>query len=115
MKRAYEQHEAQNLRPLIESIARELEDRFTAVRRLERRLRRFERRGGDETSRVATVAELAEHRRNVRHATAEIEALGAELERQRPVVIRLPGPDGTFAGGYRMSATGDVPAAEQTA
>ncbi|QDU65399.1 hypothetical protein [Engelhardtia mirabilis] len=114
MKKAYELQEADKLRPLIQSIAHELDERFMAVKRLERRLRRIEREGGDGTQSTIAVAALAEHRRNLRLSVAELELLGAEVEPGLPVTVRLPGPDGSFETGYRVSAQ-DGAVAEQAA
>ena len=115
MKKAYELQEADQMRPLIQAIARELDDRFLAVKRLERRLRRIEREGGDEAQSTITVAALAEHRRNLRLTVNELETLGGEVEPGLPVIVRLPGPDGTFDSGYRVSAQDSAMATEHAA
>lgn len=119
MKKHYDAAQANRMRPFIASIARELDERRIAVRSLERRLRRIEGDEGpiadDDDRRATTVAALAEHRRNIRHAGQEVEGLGGEIESGHPAVIRLPGPDGRFESGFRIGARGQSLPVEQVA
>jgi len=115
MKKAYERHVAEQIQPLIQSIAQELDDRFGAVRTLERSLRRTSRPGGDEERTAITVAALADQRREVRHATDELLALGCEVETGPCTLVRLPGPDGSFESGYELSASGELNVSGQAA
>lgn len=121
-KRAYDRTQAERMRPLLEEIARELDERYAATRQLERRLRLARRSGESEDRQANLTAELAEHRRNLRHALLEIEALGCAADPGLPSIVRVPGEDGSLESGYRFGARyverdddADVPSAMESA
>ena len=108
MKRAYGKNQAERMLPLLTSIARELDDRSTAIRAEELRLRRLEAEGGDEIALANRVASLAEHKRELRHALEELEQLGCEAEAGLHSVIYGPGADGQVESGYQLDARGEL-------
>lgn len=112
MKHAYERDQAERLRPLLRSIARELDERSMAIRTEGRRLRRLEAHGRDGVAIANSVAALASHKRELRHALEELEAIGCAAEPGLHSTVLVPGPDGELEHGYRLDARGAlVPAA----
>jgi phosphoketolase len=102
VKRAYERQEAEAMRPLLEAIARELEERNEAIERLTRATERRSARGADARSIANATAQLATHKREHRRALAEIEALGCTTDPNDPSTVLVPGPDGTLSSGFEM-------------
>jgi hypothetical protein len=104
VKRTYDRTEAENLRPLLESIAKELDERSIAIANLERRQRRLKLEGVSGEVMGNLVAELATHKREIRLATEELDRLGASADVGSKTVVHLPGPDGSLETGFRVSA-----------
>ena len=104
MKKTYDRAQAERLRPLLEAIAAELDERHSALERLERQLRHQRVEGVDDQATANVVAELATHKREIRLATQELDRLGASVDVGSRSVVRLPGPDGSWETGYRVSA-----------
>ena len=102
MKRAYQRLEAQRLRPLLEAIAREIEERTAAIERLDRAGRRQGNKGMDPRSRAENTAQLANHKRELRHAIEELEALGCTVDPAEPLTVLVPGPDGSLENGFEL-------------
>ena len=99
----YDQHSAIELMPLLRSIAFEIEERTGTIGHIEERLHALgttQNAHGEELRR--RQAELAESRRELRRALEELEALGCQLEPDRPLTIRVPGVEGDYA--YRWHA-----------
>ena len=93
--RTYDRRQAARLLPLLRSLAVELQERATSLRRLEWMRKAFA------TSERAHRAELDElcadiacNRYGLRRAQLEIEGLGCSLEDMEPVVIRIPAETG---------------------
>jgi hypothetical protein len=104
VKRAYDRVQAEHLRPLLEAIARELDERSLAIRRQTRALRKLRLATDPDEFRIAScVAELALHKREMRHAVEELEQLGCVAEPGNHAVILVPGPDGSLEHGYQFS------------
>ena len=104
MKRTYDRTEAENLRPLLESIATELDERSVAIASIERRQRRLKIEGVSDDVYGNLTADLANHKREIRLATEELERLGASVDVGSRSVVHLPGPDGSLESGFRVSA-----------
>jgi hypothetical protein len=102
VKRAYERLEAQSLRPLLEAIAREIEERTAAIERLTRAPRRSGNKGLDPRSQAETTAQLAHHKRELRHAIEELESLGCTVDPAEPLTVLVPGPDGSLENGFEL-------------
>jgi len=100
MKHAYDQTRAKQLIPLLQSITAEVAERTRSVRRLERKLRAF---GEDKDSAEALNlrAELAEQRRELRHARTELEELGCTADDSDPRRVLIPGIRGEIDSGFR--------------
>lgn len=106
MQPAYAPPTFHSLRPLLVSIAGELDERWAAIdveRREVDRLRQLGAEGGDLFGRLAR---LAVHERERRHALEELHALGGVADPGPRTVIRVPGPDGRIASGHWLDATG---------
>ena len=112
MKRAYKPEQAERLQPLLESIARELDERSIEIKGLSQTLRRQRETGADEDALANTIATLANAKRELRHAMEELEALGCAAEPGFHTTILIPGPDGDLDTGYRLDARGQLAAAE---
>ncbi len=106
MKRAYRKDEAERLRPLLESIAREIEERDRSILILSRSLHRMRSTGADSLLHANAVAELAQHKRELRRAHEELTRLGCELDPALPQLVRVPGPDGQLATGFELHLGG---------
>ena len=102
MKRAYDRQEAQRLLPLLRSIVSEIEERATNVRHLAHRLRRLRDERSDERAQANAVAELAEQKRELRHAHEELEALGCAVDPTDGHTVLIPGEDGRLWSGYEL-------------
>jgi hypothetical protein len=99
VKRAYDPDNAERLRPLLEGIAREIEERNQAIRRLNRGSRSGAGRHLDAAERTAL---LATHKLQRRLAVEELEALGCSVDPDDPRTVLVPGPDGTLESGYEL-------------
>ncbi len=99
MQRAYDQSQAQELVPLLESITREMAERAHEVCILMGRIAKIE---GEPLSEefMNLKAMLAVHRRELRLAGKELDRLGCVLDEARPGKIRIPGRDGELAHGF---------------
>ena len=102
MKRAYERLEAERLRPLLEAIAREIDERGQAIQKLTRASERRASRGIEPGAQAETTARLANHKRELRRASEELESLGCELNPTDPSTVLVPGPDGSLESGYEI-------------
>lgn len=98
------------LLPLLGSIAREIEERSLALEAL--LVARGRIRAGP--SRAALDAECAEHRRELRHARAELEQLGCDVVSARPCVFCVTTADGRDLGLlYWEAGTAESPATRE--
>ncbi len=110
VKRAYERQEAERLRPLLEAIAREIEERSEAIQRLTRAAQRRSARGNDAAAGNDAIAKLATHKRELRLAVEELETLGCTVDPADPTTVFVPGPDGSLESGYEMHVGEVAPA-----
>jgi len=101
--RNYECLEAQALIPFFQSIAFEVTERRSALRKLEAQIATTS--PGSEQE-VQLQADRANHRKEVRLALREITRLGCMIEREFPLSVSIPGPSG-FADGYSWN-TGEL-------
>lgn len=100
----YSSIQAQRLRPFLEEVARELDDRFIALRRLNRRVRLAERSGEPPQRQAALTAQRVAHNTVLEACLDELTALGCIAELGLPTVIRMPGNDGQFTSGLKVTA-----------
>lgn len=95
-RKTYEQREAEALLPLLDSILREIEDRAKSLSVLEHR----RESGSDPDESPASlhmIADIANHKRELRHARQELEQLGCSLEDCGTLGVRIPATgDGWF-------------------
>ena len=73
--------------PLLESIAREIQERSEALGAIERGLRRRP----PEQERHQLVAAAATHKRELRHVEKELDRLGCSLASRSPLTFRIRG------------------------
>ena len=104
VKRTYDQLTAERLRPLLNSIVNEIEDREEPLRLLARELR-FTRRPS-EAFRSNLISRIAENKRGLRLAREELAMLGCELDPSAPRLVHIPGPDGRFSSGFELVLQG---------
>ncbi len=89
--------EFRRLRPLLESIAREIGERDASLDRIERELDRLEKRGrGEERAVLRLISEAAVERRELRRVVRELQRLGCVLLGRRPPTIGVPRAGGSL-------------------
>lgn len=109
MMNSYDRNRAHQLVPLLKSITKEMDERITRIRRLEKLL---EPALTDERTRTNAeldlLAELATQRRELRLARKELERLGCVVDPAHPQRVLIPGSDGNLERGFRweLDATG---------
>ena len=97
----YDREKALRLLRLLESIAREIEDRDEALRRVDAELRELERAGRGRSREAGCLnAEASLHLRELRCARSEIEGLGCSVIGFDPPTVRIPGPKGSQTPGW---------------
>jgi len=117
MKRTtYDRRSAEQLLPLIRSIASEISERSDAIEVLEERvlaLRAGWKDGKPSDEFLNVQSELSNQRRETRLARLELARLGCSLDEDRPLRVLIPGLDGSFDSGYAWDGTVNslVPAA----
>jgi hypothetical protein len=110
--REYTPDRAEQLVPILRSIAREIDERTRTIERLEdtidvpstatrRSVRSIELRGRE--------ADLAHQRRELRLAKQELGRFGCAMDEDHPLRILIPGEDGTLANGYAWNPTDESP------
>lgn len=82
----YDEREARQLLPLLESIGNEILERQAAIRTLEDHAPMQAERAAFS----AWSAEIAVERRELRKALEELERLGCSLVARRPMTFRIP-------------------------
>ena len=94
--RTYDRIEAQALIPFFQSIAFEVTERRSALRKLE-----ASNLGAapESDESIQNQADAANHRKEVRLALREITRLGCIITREFPLRVIIPGPGGE-ADGY---------------
>ncbi|MDP6761302.1 MAG: DUF2203 family protein [Planctomycetota bacterium] len=107
MKKAYDNHSADSLIPLLRVIQREIRERSDAVRILENRLRAFSLDQADSSAFLAVRAELSNHRREIRLSKKELERIGCALDAGQPNRVLIPGRNGELDAGFSW-ALGDT-------
>jgi hypothetical protein len=104
----YDRRRATELLPLLNAISREIVERSRALEALEERM--SPREGMPELGEAELanlVAEAAGHRRELRHAKEELEALGCSIVGTEPITIRIPGQLGKERRSF-VYQTGDA-------
>ena len=98
----YDRDQAIGLMPLLRSIAFEIEERTGAIGHLQERVEALRPTRGKHLEEFArNEAELAEQRRELRHAVEELERLDCQIEPNGPLTIRVPGTAGDYAYRWR--------------
>ena len=100
MKRSYDRHGAAKLVPLLDSITREIFERGRAVRALTRTLKLLRDSDAPAVAILDVQAELANHKRELRHAREELESLGCAVDDAQPMRVIIRGADGSFEAGW---------------
>lgn len=92
---SYDRNAAENLVPLLQSIASELRDRRFAIKRLDHAIQS----STPESDRTLNLqADRANHRKEMRLALKEITRLGCSVAREHPLRVLIPGRSGEFDG-----------------
>ena len=101
MKKAYERTQANRMIPLLASISREVRDRKRSIKRKERLLGRMRSAAAELCEVLGLQAELAGHKRELRHAEEELDRLGCALNDSPTRTVLIPGRNGALEDGYR--------------
>lgn len=99
---------AEQILPLLRSIAREIQDRTTAIAHGEESMRSLAATGhrNDEVYR-SLVADVAVQKRELRHVMSELEHLGCSLEPDSQLTFRIQGRSGQPHHAYTWRPGGD--------
>lgn len=113
MKRhTYNTTSVQRLLPLLRSISTELRERSDAIEDLDQRLLEIQSKGGARRKKsdewLDAQAALANHRRELRHAQAELSKLGCVQDQDHPLRILIPGSEGDLEHGYTWDGVADT-------
>lgn len=113
MKRhTYDLVSVQRLLPLLRSIGAELQERSDAIENLDQRV--LELRGRNTQRRkksdalLNAEADLANHRRELRHTQGELTKLGCVQDQDHPMRILIPGHDGAIEHGFTWDGVADT-------
>ncbi|MHC4262615.1 MAG: hypothetical protein ACYSWX_08850 [Planctomycetota bacterium] len=115
MKRSYEFEDARRLQPLLTSIQCEIDERSVAIQRCTRAVTRLRDEGIEDLTVSNLVAELANHRRELRLALEELEHFGCVADPGVHTEIFIPGPDGSLEEGFHLDAQGNLSGASEIA
>jgi hypothetical protein len=86
---SYSRRRAERLLPLLDAIALEIAERRRALRRLERARAAARRTSARANHRESLVADIAVHRRELRHALEEVRRLGCTVVGLDPPTFRI--------------------------
>ncbi len=104
MSKSYDRDTAALLVPLLMGICSEIAERTASAHRLKRSIRTLESAADGQPGAVEDLlnlrAELANHRREIRLAKAEVTSLGCAFDESRPQRVLIPGENGSLASGY---------------
>ena len=104
MNNSYTHETATLMVPFLMGICTEISERTANARRIKRSIRTLENQAGDNDGALEDLrnlrAELANQRRELRHARGELESLGCVLDHGHPQRILIPGEDGTLDAGF---------------
>ena len=104
----YTPQRAEQLLPILRSIAREIGERTRAIEGLEESLESpTPARGRSARAPQGLSAELAHHRREFRFAKQELARFGCTLSEDRPLSILIPGEDGQLESGFTWTPVED--------
>lgn len=111
----YNRESASKLLPLLSAIGREMRERETQLRLIENELAFLEATPLDidetpsarEAYAQSLIAEVANHRRELRHAEKELDQLGCTVVGHSPLTIRIPGRVGETKHSF-VWQTGDA-------
>lgn len=98
-QRRYAPADARALAPLLDSIGRELEERGARLTELESQVSARRASPFYDEELPELEAEIAIHRRELRHCREEVERLGCTVVGTKPLTIRIP----TRVGGASRS------------
>ena len=87
----YDVRGANRLLPLLSSIGREIEERSVRLADLEAQIQRVQKNPKASEKARKLIAEAAVQRREIRHATEELQRFGCSVLGTDPVTIRIPG------------------------
>lgn len=90
MRHPYDPDHARALAPLLDSISREIEARTEALEALETRIHELRNSPFYSDEPVRLEAEMAVHRRELRHCRQELERLGCTVLGTSPLTVRIP-------------------------
>jgi len=118
MKRAYDHRGAESLIPLLQILTREIKERSEAIRNTHRRIYRHRRDRRNRTREVsshqieaaieaALVAEVANHRREIRLTRKELDRLGCYEDAKNPSRFLIPGSNGEIETGFAWQVGDD--------
>lgn len=104
MSKSYDRDTAALLIPLLMGICNEISERSASAHRVKRSIRTLESAAEGEPGAIEDLlnlrAELANHRREIRHAREEIEALGCAFDESRSQRVLIPDENGNRTNGY---------------
>lgn len=104
MSKNYTHETASLMVPFLMGICTEIAERSANARRINRSIRTLENQAGDNDGALEDLrnlrAELANQRRELRHARGELESLGCVLDHGHPQRILIPGVDGSLESGF---------------
>jgi hypothetical protein len=110
--REYTPDRAEQLVPMLRSIAREIDERTRSIERLESTLDTpaVATRGSQHSKELRGLeASLAHERRELRLAKRELSRFGCAMDEDHPLRILIPGEDGTLATGYAWNPADESP------
>ena len=104
-RKQYDLSGAQALVPLLDSILREMQERRSELGRMEASKRQLSANHGEGHDEVRyLIADIANTKRELRHAQEELEQLGCKLEETDSLLVHIPGED----EGWMWSPTTDL-------
>ncbi|MEY2786452.1 MAG: hypothetical protein RL277_2664 [Planctomycetota bacterium] len=113
MKRhSYDTTSVQRLLPLLRSISMELRERSDAIENLDQRVLELGGRNAKRRKKSDALldveADLANHRRELRHTQGELTKLGCVQDQDHPLRILIPGSDGEIEHGFTWDGVADT-------
>jgi hypothetical protein len=97
---SHDRREANAMLPLLESIAREIRDRTSAIAHAQESMELLRPEVEDEIL-PPLVAAVATHKKELRRLQAELADLGCSLEPGLPLTFRINGPTGRPHHAFR--------------
>lgn len=107
----YTRERAEQLVPILRSIASEIDERTRTIERLEGIFEApssASRPGKSSGDLRGLGARLANQKRELRLARQELGRFGCALDEDHPLRVLIPGEDGTLENGYAWDPAGDI-------